>query len=70
MLRRLAQESTSVLPGDTQHLMKASQVDYAEPFLLPQVGSPGLAPTQESADHTGVIDSHLQLALASNCSTL
>ena len=48
-----------ILPGDTQNLTKASQVEYGEPFLLPQVGSPGLAPIQESADHTGIIDSHL-----------
>ena len=48
-----------ILPGDTQNLAEASQVVYVEPLLLPRVGRPGLAPIQESADHTGVIDGHL-----------
>ena len=34
-------------------------MEYVEPLLLPRVGRPGIAPIQESADHTGVIDGHL-----------
>ena len=63
MLRRLVQDRTSAFVTwscqEIQNLTKASQVEYGEPFLLPQVGSPGLAPIQESADHTGIIECHL-----------
>ena len=48
-----------ILPRYNQNFMKASQVEYVEPFLLLQVGSPGLAPIQENADHTSIIDNHL-----------
>ena len=48
-----------ILPRYTHNFMKASQVEYVEPFLLLQVGSPGLAPIQENADHTSIIDNHL-----------
>ena len=48
-----------ILPGDIQNLTEASQVEYVEPLRLPRAGSPGLAPIQESADHTGIINGHL-----------
>ena len=51
------------LPGDTQNLTKASLVEFVEPFLLRQVGSLGLTPIQESADHTNIIDGYLDFSV-------
>ena len=46
-------------------------MEYGEPFLLPQVGSPGLAPIQESADHTGIIENPISAEQhIRNCQTV
>ena len=51
----------TILPGNIQDAAETAQVEAVQPSFLARVGRPRLAPVEESADDTCVVDAHLCL---------
>ena len=49
----------SVLPGDVLDTSETGQMEAVEPRLVPRVRRPGLAAVEKSAEHAGLVYTHL-----------